>query len=84
MSSKLDPSALSVGDAVKVLQAAGSRHASDESVRADIEAGAPINLDGTVNLVHYCAWMVARLAHGQDQAHQELRADGRSDARGDD
>lgn len=60
----LDPSALSLQDAVKVLQASGARDASEEILRADIESGAPANPDGTINLVHYCAWMVTCLNTG--------------------
>lgn len=69
MKGKLNPSALSISDAVKALQAAGARHASEENLRADIESGAPTNPDGTLNLIHYAAWMVARLgsAHGHGE-----------------
>jgi hypothetical protein len=51
------PAALDIDDAVRLLRASGSRHASAERVRADIDAGAPTNVDGTVNLVHYGAWL---------------------------
>ena len=27
-------------------------------LRADAAAGAPLNADGTLNLVHYAAWLV--------------------------
>jgi len=66
MSGKLNPSSLSIEDAVKVLHAAGSQHVSEETLRSDIEAGAPVNPDGTVNLVHYAAWMVKEMARGSD------------------
>lgn len=33
-------------------------------VAADLAAGAPVNLDGTVHLVHYAAWLAAREAAG--------------------
>jgi len=66
MQAKLDPSALSIQDAVKVLQAARSRHASEENLQADIESGAPTNPDGTLNLVHYAAWLVKEMARGSD------------------
>jgi len=29
-----------------------------EAIAADVAAGAPVNADGTINLVHYCAWLV--------------------------
>ena len=70
MQSKLNPSALAINDAIKVLQASGSRHASEEKLRADIASGAPTNPDGTLNVVHYAAWLVARLGNprGQEEA----------------
>lgn len=71
MQGRLDPTALSVHDTVQVLRAAGARHVSEDNVRADIEAGAPTNADGTLNLVHYCAWMVARLSGGRPDARGE-------------
>jgi hypothetical protein len=69
MKGKLNPSALPLNDAVKALQAAGARHASEEKLQGDIESGAPTNPDGTLNLVHYAAWMVACLssAHGHGE-----------------
>ena len=48
--------ALSVEEAGKTL---GIR---PEWLEADIEAGAPTNADGTINLVHYAAWLVKELA----------------------
>ena len=55
---RLDPAALSVHDAARML---GVERAWLE---ADLEAGAPRNADGTVNLVHYAAWL--NLAQGED------------------
>ena len=31
-------------------------------LRRDVEAGAPVNPDGTINLVHYAAWLVKEMA----------------------
>ena len=57
--------ALSPSQAARVLSAAGGRRITEEMVRADVDAGAPANSDGTVNLVHYTAWLVGRLSrHG--------------------
>ena len=33
-----------------------------EMVTADVAAGAPTNSDGTINLVHYAAWLVKERA----------------------
>jgi len=56
--------ALTVGQAAKVLSAAGGRRITEEMLRADIDAGAPVNPDGTINLVHYTAWLVREVTGG--------------------
>jgi hypothetical protein len=33
-----------------------------DTIRADLAAGAPANPDGTINLIHYAAWLVRELA----------------------
>ncbi len=47
----LDPAALTLEQAVRTL---GLRR---EWLEADIAHGAPTNADGTLNLVHYGAWL---------------------------
>ena len=56
--------ALTVAQAAKVLSAAGGRRITEEMLRADIDAGAPVNPDGRLNLVHYTAWLVRGVADG--------------------
>jgi len=56
--------ALTPAQVAKILAAAGSRRITEAMVRADIAAGAPTNADGTVNLVHYAAWLVREVAGG--------------------
>ena len=56
--------ALTVAQAVKVLSAAGGRRIGEQMLRADIDSGAPVNADGTLNLVHYTAWLVKEMAGG--------------------
>lgn len=60
----LNPAALPIPDAARVLSRAGGFPVSEEMLRADIDAGAPTNADGTVNLVHYAAWLVREMATG--------------------
>ena len=60
----LNPQALSVDDAVRVLSAAGRRQVSADAIRKGIEDGAPTNPDGTINLVNYAAWMVKEMGRG--------------------
>ena len=59
---KLDPAALSVADAARVLSAAIGQRIAAEMIEADIAAGAPLNEDGSINLVRYTAWLVRRSA----------------------
>ena len=61
--SGLKITALSVPDAAKVLSKAGGRVVTEAMLREDLEAGAPVNPDGTINLLHYAAWLVRELAH---------------------
>lgn len=62
---RLDPAALSVADAARVLTRLGGKPVTEDMLRADIEAGAPTNADGTLNLVHYAAWLVREAASGE-------------------
>ena len=49
--------ALSKEALVRLLKNAGSSTVSAKTLEADIEAGAPVNPDGTVSLVEYAAWL---------------------------
>jgi hypothetical protein len=60
--SPLRPTALSLRDAARLLTRTGGQSISVEMLEADIDAGAPTNPDGTLNLVHYAAWLVRELA----------------------
>jgi len=55
---QLNMMALPISDLVKIMKNAGSRYVSEDAIRKDINSGAPVNPDGTVNLVHYTAWLV--------------------------
>ncbi|QEL20691.1 hypothetical protein [Limnoglobus roseus] len=60
----LNPAALPLPDAARILARASRLPITEGMLRADLAAGAPANGDGTVNLVHYAAWLVAREGHG--------------------
>ena len=60
----LDPNRLTVEQAARVLSTAGSRQISADLLRQDLEAGAPTNPDGTINLVKYAAWLVGEMGRG--------------------
>ena len=64
MSDQVKLTALSVEQVAQVLSRAGGVEVTEAMVREDIAAGAPVNADGTVNLVHYAAWNVRGLARG--------------------
>jgi len=49
-----------------VLTRLGGKPVTDAMLRADIDAGAPVNADGSVNLVHYAAWLVKEMSAGGD------------------
>jgi hypothetical protein len=60
----LNPNALSVANAARLLSKVGGERVTEEMIRADLAAGAPKNPDGTVNLVHYAAWLVKERSGG--------------------
>jgi len=65
--SRLNPAALGVADAARVLTRIGGasgKPITEEMLRADIDAGAPTNANGTINLVHYAAWLVKEMSVG--------------------
>jgi len=60
----LNPQALSLDDVARILTASGRQPVTTEMIRADIDGGAPVNPDGTINLVPYAAWLVRENARG--------------------
>ena len=62
----LNPTALHVADAARLLSAAGGQRVTAEMIQADVDAGVPTNSDGTINLVHYAAWLVREMANRGD------------------
>ena len=54
----LNPNALTPTDAARLLTKAGGEPVTEEMIRRDLDDGAPLNRDGTLNLVHYTAWLV--------------------------
>jgi len=53
-----NPTALPKEVVVRALRLAGSRTVTLEQLEADVAAGAPVNDDGTVNLIAYAAWIL--------------------------
>ena len=58
--SEYNARALMPEDLVRALKAARSRTISEETVAADIAAGAPANADGTVDIFLYAAWGLSK------------------------
>ena len=54
--------------AAALLRRAGAQHVDVAGLHADIAAGAPLNGDGTINLLMYGAWLVRELAR-RDGGH---------------
>jgi len=67
----LDPNRLSVEQAAKLLSAAAKVRVPAEQIAADQEAGAPRNQDGTLNLVHYAAWLVREMGRSAGERRGE-------------
>ena len=62
----LNPAALPLADAARLLSAAGGQVVTVEMMEGDVDAGAPTNADGTLNLVAYAAWLVKEMAARAD------------------
>ena len=63
-SATVDPNRLTPEQLAKLLSAAAKIRISVEQIVADLESGALQNPDGTINLVHYAAWMCKELGRG--------------------
>ena len=62
---QVDPTRLSLEQAAKLLSAAFRERIEPEEIRLDVQEGAPVNVDGTMNLVHYCAWQAKEMGRGE-------------------
>ena len=60
----LSPTAITLPQAAQLLSKLSARPITVELLEADVAAGAPTNLNGTLNLVHYAAWLVKEMGHG--------------------
>ncbi len=57
----LNPLAVPIPDAARLLSRLGGKPISEATIRSDIDSGAPVNPDGTLNLVEYAAWLVREM-----------------------
>ena len=59
-----NPRSLTKEEVYTILKSAGSRTVTPEGIDADIEAGAPVNEDGRMDIIAYAAWILRREQHG--------------------
>jgi len=57
----LNLSAVPLDHLTQILSTVWPRPVTAEMLQADLTAGAPANADGTINLVHYAAWLVQEM-----------------------
>ncbi len=63
LGSSLRITALSIQDVAKVLSRTGNKPLTEEMIREDIAEGAPMNADGTMNLLAYAAWLAREVGN---------------------
>ena len=64
----VNPTALPIPDAARMLTAVSGEPVDAHMLQQDMAEGAPTNADGTLNLVHYAAWLVKDMANRNDGA----------------
>ena len=67
----INPAALTIPDAARLLAKVSGRPIAEELLRRDVSAGAPTNADGTLNLVRYAAWLVRELHRSGEEPHAQ-------------
>lgn len=60
--SRASAASLTAAQLAEMLSRASDTEITEEHIKADIDAGAPTNPDGTINLLQYGAWTVQALA----------------------
>ncbi len=61
---KLNPLSLTPADAARLLSKVGGVNITEDQIREAIAAGAPMNPGGTLNLVHFGAWLLKEMSNG--------------------
>jgi len=56
--SGLSPQSLRLEDLAGILSAMGPKPVTVEMLQDDLADGAPVNADGTFNLIYYMAWLL--------------------------
>lgn len=68
---QLRPTALSLADMARLLSKTSGNPITPEMLQTDLDEGAPVNPDGTMNVLHYGAWVAKRLAESGDLRHAD-------------
>ena len=58
-----NPNAMSKADLARMLSRVGNWPITVAMIEADVANGAPSNSDGSMNLIHYTAWLVREHAN---------------------
>jgi len=58
MEKNLQPLALKPETLVMLLQKSGCRDVTEDDLQKIIDAGLPLNGDGTINIIEYLAWLI--------------------------
>jgi hypothetical protein len=53
-----NPLSVSAVELARLLSAAGGKQVTAEMIQRDVDMGAPTNANGTINLIHYTAWLL--------------------------
>jgi hypothetical protein len=61
---KLSPQAMPASTLAQILSKLGSAPITEAMIRDDLACGAPQNADGTINVVHYVAWLAREMSRG--------------------
>lgn len=61
----LNPMSLTVAHLIPILTRVGGYAVTPAMIEADLAAGAPVNADGTINLIHYGAWLAREVDHAE-------------------
>ncbi len=67
MDNSLKITALQPDMLIRLLKQAGCRTITEETLVADVEAGMPVNSDGTFNLVNCVAWLAKEESYDQPE-----------------
>jgi hypothetical protein len=53
----IQPAAIAAADLARLLSRAGPFTVSEGMIQSDLAAGAPVNSDGSIHLIHFAAWL---------------------------